>query len=229
MAGDVEISVDLSKFRLAANALRRATQRSGPEILLEGARGFTRRIIDITPPASAGVVGSAAFAAGKAFIDRDLARIFTGVKLQHSRPEQFPDVEGIHARLFVGKKPGRPIPTDRGRGQYYVDRVKLDGLREKLYSRVGFLASGWMAAASKLGVRVQSWISRFGARGEIEVETDPDGGSITITNFADPKAPVEELERRVPYALEYQASAMERKAKFLLDHNIKAAGFDSAA
>lgn len=229
MGDELNISVDLSRFRLAANELRRATGRTGPDILQEGARGFVRRIIDITPPGSAGTSGTAALSAGRAFIDRDLARIFTPVKFAHKRPEANPDVESIHRRLFAGKKPGRPIPLDRGRGGYYVDGLKLARLRELLYSRVGYLASGWMAAADRLGVRAPAWISRFGSRGSIEVEITPDGGGITITNFADPDGPVDELERRVPYALEYQANAMQRKAQYLLENNITAAGFGRAA
>lgn len=232
--GNIRIRLDTADFRQAVRALASASGKSTADVFLTSARSLVsnRRgsgLVDITPPNSQGTHGNSAKKQGEGAISRDLSRVFTGVKLQHKRSEQWPDLESIHARLFAQKRGNSPLQSDRGRGMYYVDQQKLKALYAALILRVGWLASGWNAAASRLGVPVPAWIARHGARGEARVNLQWPVYEIELTNVAPGGAPIDGLERLIPYAVEYETKAMLRQIPYVVAANAQRAGFKAAA
>lgn len=208
------------------------TGRTIPETLKRAGKGTIRQVIAITPPAtSAGVSGgldssSDAKARGARAIQRDLNRVFVPVRLKGKRREAVSGAEmvTIHARLLAQKRPGAPMKRDRGQ-PYYVDQRKFNLLEVKLASHVGRLAAGWLPAAEALALAVPQWISRHGlGRGGYEAKFEGDEMFIKSTNNASPFAPIAETQRRVDYALVYQANAMRREMEFLLLKDARSSG-----
>lgn len=202
----------------------RLFRKTFPEVLLQGGRGAVRHIIAITPPASAdGVAGgldssSAARRRGYAAISRDLNRIFVPVRLKGKRTERhsLPDMVRIHTKHLGYKRPGAKMR--RYGGPYYVDKRKFRQLEITLRSHVGRLAAGWAPAATALGVKLPSWIGRHGlGRGTYEVQYQGGLMWLEAVNLASAHAPVEELRRRVPYAVEYALNDMRRQITHRLE------------
>lgn len=191
------------------------------ESLMRNAKGLIRRVMGITPPGQAdgadGGLDSNGKVRGETAIARDLAAIFIPVVLKHKRPERWPDLAAVHlARLqsdsrFNGK-------LTRGRAQaYYVDVNKLKALYVDLKSHVGQMASGWMPAARALGVSAPAWVSRHSALGTFEVVRDADGISVHAVNAAMFPGVMAEMQRRLPYATDYQFNAMQREMQYFLE------------
>lgn len=228
-------TIDTSDFRGALRRLSELNQKSQAENLRSSARAVLSNprgsgLLQITPPSSASSTGTTAKKAGEAAIERDLAAVFTGVRLKKKRVEQWPDVAGIHRRLFLQKRPGAKLRSDRGRAAYYVDSVKLRALLLQLKGNVGKLASGWLAAAQALGVRAPAWISRHGPRrGDVRTQLTGPQLEIEMACLAPPNAPAEELDRRVRYALNYQEKALDRQIAFLTERDARRAGFKTSA
>lgn len=204
---------------------------------LQAGRGAVRYAISITPPATAsGVVGgldsgSEAKQRGYATIHRDLYHAFAPVRIKHKRREIISsgDLITIHTRLLAAKRPGAAMKRDRGQ-PYYVDVRKLRSLETDLRGRVGKLASGWNAAAAALNVAVPQWISRHGlGRGTFRSTMDATDLLIEATNFVSDHAPVDELRRRIPYAVRYALNDLERQIPYLNRDAASAAGLETAA
>lgn len=201
-------------------------------------KGITRRIIAITPPAHAGTEGRDAYKTGVDKISRQMQavlivpfwrnggrlvgrRLIThvyGHKLKRpvyvKTKEKYPDVRGLYHGLLRARGTGIGISTGKARGRkFYVDVRKFQAELKRRSASVGKLAAGWNAAASALDVPVQSWISRHGTSGGlIRIETVGARMRVVVQNLApgSPRNIRAELERRIPYAMQYQAAAMER-------------------
>ena len=196
------------------------------------ARGATRYVIDITPPASEGVTGAAAYRAGRNRIAGDLDKVFAPVRLKGRRKittvfgrrlkrpiyvptkEKYPDVSGIYRQQsnFRGAGVGFRARNLKA-AKYYVDVRKFAAVVKAKQARVGALAAGWSAAANALDVPLQQWISRHGtAGGRVQIDTAGDRMTVTVENFGDglPANVRAELARRVPIAVEYQRNTMIR-------------------
>lgn len=201
-------------------------------VVLSTAKGATRRVIDLTPPAHNGIVGAAAYRYGREKITRDMKRVLVPVKLKGrrkittvfgrrlSRPvyvetrEMFPNVADTYRRYRRFRNSGVGVRSKNlGERKYWVDARKFRGLVKAKEARVGRLASGWAAGAIGLDVPLQNWIARHGqANGRVVIQTAKGYMAVRVQNFA-PRASDnvrEELGRRIRYALHYQAGAMER-------------------
>lgn len=233
MAGGFK--VDTTEFSRALRDLSARNDRSTAENLQRYARttlsnSHGNGVIDITPPGGDGARGTAARRQGEAAIDRDLSAVFVPVKLKHQRKERWPDVEGIHdARFRSGSRFGKKLT--RGRAQaYYVDTIKLRALRRLLFSRVGFLASGWLAAAQRLGVAVPNWIARHGTRrGTVQIQLSGPRKSIEITNHVPDNAPAAELDRRLQFAVDRATARIDRDFNETVQRDAQRAGFKASA
>ena len=196
-----------------------------PEATRQAARGFVRREIAITPPASDGSTGLGARRQGERKIDRELARVFVPVPLKHKRREQYPDVEAIYQQEVYPRKGKRGLSARPLGQRYHVDQQKFNALRESLVGNIGLLASGWNAAAGALGVPVPAWIARHGlANGACEVLIEENRIVIVLTNAVSYARDVDGYDRRTRAALDYQAQAFEREIGFLLEKSVQAAG-----
>lgn len=228
--------LDTASFGRSIATLSTLNQKTQAENLRRYARTTLSNpsgsgLLQITPPASVGVTGSAARAAGEAALQRDLARVFSPVKLTGKRREQWPDVAGIHRRLFIAyKRPGQPLKSDRSAPGYIVDERKVRALFQKLRRNIGKLASGWLASCQALGVRAPAWVSRHGTgRGAIIQKLTAPMYSIQMECYVPPNAPGDELQRRVPYALGYTSNRIAGEIAFLSARDARKAGFKASA
>lgn len=201
------------------------------------AKGVTRRVISITPPASQGMTGAAAYRAGRTRIANQMSALLAPVKLKGRRKittvfghrlkrpvyvqtkELHPDVAGLYRANTRTLRDGVGVRLKNYRPgkKFYVDTRKFAALLQARQSRVGLLASGWSAAAQALDVPLQQWISRHGAaRGTIKQDLRSAQMRITVRNEA-PGLPANlaaELDRRIGYAVRYQADAMRREMDY---------------
>ena len=203
--------------------LREATHATG--------KGITRRVLDLTPPASAGVTGAAAARAGRQKISRQMHAVMAPVRLKGRRAirvvfgrklarpvyvptkERHPDVAGLYSSRTRVASSGFGIRAIVGGAKAYVDVRKFQAVLKGREKAVGRLASGWAAAAGALDVPVQNWIGRHGAsRGTVRIDTAGDRMKIVVQNLAPdvPPAVRAELVRRLVSAVEYQTAAMGR-------------------
>ena len=218
MAVQLVTRVDTASLNQALQAIRSVSASAAKKAPREAARGFLRRMIEVTPPSAPGRTGLAARRAGERRIDKDLGKIFVPVILRGRRAEEWPDLEAIYELIMAGRK-GKGAP--KLPQKYHVDARKFKVLRDSLYKRVGLLAAGWNAAAEGLGVARPAWIRRHGSRnGRFQVHYDDGGLLITLTNAVRYNASVDGYSRRVQYALEEQAAAMMRRLQFMIEHDL---------
>jgi hypothetical protein len=219
---NVRIKLDMGQIQEAIKNLEPHVKKSRKELVEQAAKGFLKTIATITPPASKKATGPDARKQGEATITSDLARVMLPVRPR--RNSQFQSAEDIYKRLR-DKRTGRINPRNLQK-PYPVSRTEYNALRKKLRLRVGWLASGWNAAAQKLGVRLPAWIARHGtSEGIILVTSDGRRFRIVISNAVKFVGNVNDLERRIDKAIAYQANAMQRQADYLLHKAVKKAGF----
>jgi hypothetical protein len=202
------------------------------------AKGVTRKILAITPPAHNGIEGAAAYRYGRGKIRRDMERVLAPVKLKGRRiitqvfghplkrpitiktAEKYPDVVSVYRQHRKFRNVGVGVRASKlGDRKYYVDAAKFNRLLKTKEASVGKLASGWAEGAAALDVPVQNWISRHGrGRGSVKLDLMSSRMRITVRNLADNLAPagmssnaLTELERRIKYAVQYQQAAMKRE------------------
>jgi hypothetical protein len=196
---------------------------------------FSRPAGTDTPGKFVTVNGTEARKTGERKLDSEAGLLFEPVEIKGERElthlfgkrlvpsikvkvkERHTDVAGIW-----DMRAKRRFETKRktiGRGQkaaYYVASSKLKRAVEERKKRIGKLASGWAAAAEKVGVKLPSWIARHGAgRGDVLLSVGTMSYSIRIRNnvaygdklqlqrIADRVARVRQrkLEARLPYVL----------------------------
>jgi hypothetical protein len=96
----------------------------------------------------------------------------------------------------------------------------------KVMRRVGMLAAGWNASAIKLGARFPAWIKRHGhGGGQCLVEETPRGIRIRMENMVGFATKVRGLDRRIKWAINAQAGALERAANAIMAKTARRAGF----
>jgi hypothetical protein len=125
----------------------------------------------------------------------------------------------------VGRKTrdiGRHKNWDRG----VVPAAEKKAYITKIIRRVGYLAAGWNASASKLGAKLPAWITRQGhGNGQCLVEQTGTGIRIRMENMVGFATKVRGLPRRIQWALDTQANAMERAVTNIIRKNARRAGF----
>lgn len=201
-------------------------------------RGVTRRVIDLTPPANEGATGAAAYRQGRVRIARQMNAILAPVRIRGRRvisvvfgrrlatpvsvrtKELYPDVRQTYSSELKRSANGSRLKLTNFRGRkYYVKRSKYQAELKRRQGHVGRMASGFYAAARALDLPVQEWISRHGTgRGTIKQDLMTSRMRITVANFAPGVSPAirAELARRIPFALQYQAAAMQREVNYMV-------------
>ena len=219
---NVHMKFDMRQIQRAIKNLEPVVKKSRQELVEQAAKGFVKTIASITPPGSQGATGSTAKKQGEAAIINDLAKVMKAVRAKRNQQLQSP--QDIHKR-FRDARTGRINPRNLQK-PYPVPGAEFNALKKTLLGRVGWLASGWNAAAQKLGVRLPAWISRHGTgAGVILVTSDGRRFRIEISNAVKYAGSVKDLDRRIQKAVTYQANAMQRQADFLLHKAVKKAGF----
>lgn len=218
---------------IGASILRYAAEfkKGLREITRNAARGVTRRVIDITPPANQGATGADAYRAGRTKIASQMSSVLAPVRLKGRRQittvfghrpkrriivptkERWPDVAGIYRNNLHASRNGVGLRLNNHGQKYYVDIRKFQAVLKERQANVGKLAAGWAAGASALDVPLQAWISRHGTSGgRVKLDVGGERMRITVENLGDglPGGLRSELGRRIPYAVQYQADAMGR-------------------
>lgn len=128
----------------------------------------------------------------------------------------------VHAQVTTGLRKRDLRGLDVG----LVSRPNFERFREKVIDKVGLLASGWNAAAAKLGLKLPAWITRHGtSRGEIELRITETHFTILITNSVKFAGEVKGLERRVQFALDNRGNQMMRRLEHVFAGEARKAGF----
>lgn len=219
---------DSSDLRSSMQRLANAANKAPKDIVEEAARGFVRDVVKITPPGSPGVSGTAAKKQGEAGILKGLGSIMVAADKKAYGP--FEDPAAVHKRARnprTGRVDKRVLRGGaRGGAKAQVTASALAAYKKVILAKVGLLASGWNAAAAKLGVRLPAWVSRHGTgRGAVVVKVTPTSFSVTVSNEVKFVEGVKDYERRVKWAIRSQERKIDRRADFLLKKAIREAGF----
>lgn len=219
---NVRMKFDMSRLQKAIRDLEPVVKKSRKGLVEQAAKGFVGNIVLITPPASKNATGSAAKKAGETTITNDLAKVMMAVRLRKGVEIQL--AQDIYQR-FRDKRTGRINPRNLHQ-PYRVSSADYNALRKVLLANVGWLASGWNAAAQRLGLKVPAWIARHGtSNGIILITSDGQRFRIEVSNGVKFVGNVKDLDRRIQKAVDYQANAMQRQADYLLRKAVKQAGF----
>ena len=218
---NVHMKFDMRRLQQAIKHLEPLVKKSRKELVEQAAKGFVKTVATVTPPASKGATGSTAKKQGEVAITNDLAKVMKAVRVR--RGAQLQSAQDIYKR-FRDARTGRINPRNL-QNPYPVSSTEYNALRKTLLARVGWLASGWNAAAQKLGVKLPVWITRHGTgAGIILVTNDGRRFRIEISNAVKFVGNVKDLDRRIQKSVDYQANAMQRKADFLLRKAVQKAG-----
>jgi hypothetical protein len=125
----------------------------------------------------------------------------------------------------IGRKTrdiGRHKNWDRG----VVPAAEKKAYIAKVLKRVGMLAAGWNASAIKLGAKFPAWIKRHGhGNGQCLVEENARGIRIRMENMVGFATKIRGLDRRIKWAINAQAGALERAADAIMAKTARRAGF----
>jgi len=219
------------KFLRAFDTYMRDSKRSRLEAMKTQARGILRSVIAVTPPsgwdsaASEMTSGSDSKRRGEAAVLNDLAKImraYSGRKPDASAPAS------IH-KAYRQPSTGRVSKTLKKEGardlRFKVPTAILRAYKEEKKKMVGFLASGWIPAARKLGkVRWPSWIGRHAAPGHCSLSVGPRGIAFRASNEVKFAGHIKDMQRRVDYAVNVQIKNMVKILKNLEEKQMKASG-----
>ena len=98
--------------------------------------------------------------------------------------------------------------------------------QQRVLKKVGLLMAGWNASAAKLGTKLPAWTSRHGTGGgRCAVTKTRTGIRIRLENMVGFVTRVQGLERRVQWALNAQAGALERAADAIMRKTARRVGF----
>lgn len=223
---NVKFKFDMRRLEKAIKDLRPHVRKTRAELVEDAAKGFVKKVVAITPPASKGVSGSKAKQQGDQAIKSDLARIMVAAARKADRDTRKATAlpEDLYKR-FRDKRTGRVNPGALKR-PYRVGKSELLALQRRLLKEVGWLAAGWNEAAKKLGVRLPAWVARHGSgRGSIGITSGGSRFRITIANEVGFVGNVKGFSRRIQSAINLQANAMKRQADHLLKKGIRKAGW----
>jgi len=125
----------------------------------------------------------------------------------------------------IGRKTrdiGRHKNYDRG----VVPAAEKKAYIAKVLKKVGLLAAGWNASAIKLGAKLPAWIKRHGhGNGQCLVEENARGIRIRMENMVGFATKIRGLDRRIKWAINAQAGALERAAENIMRKTARRAGF----
>lgn len=200
------------------------------------------------------VVGVAAKRAGEATVKRDIRSIYgtpreayeliKAVSIpkakafwKHSSAGEFENASTI-SREVIGKglyafddgklhhtltKGKRPRPA-RYRGFYVTDPTALKDYIKAEQGHVFWLAAGWTEAARAFGVSLPQMIARHPAPGDVLIQVTEERIRLVALNAVEYASGITDMQRRIQYAVDFQAGAMDRILADKLQEEAKRAG-----
>ncbi|MEI8311486.1 MAG: hypothetical protein WCH98_12095 [Verrucomicrobiota bacterium] len=229
----MSIELDTTKFDAALKRFRAESRRAAAVVLREQAKGTLGKIIEWTPPGGKNATGQAAKKRGEAKVESDILKLMQPW-VAPKAPINILRAAGMFVEEASNESPAAIHKANRsptGRVNRKLNpRIKIKAADLKRYiaakkKMVGFLASGWKAAATKFGSSLPAWISRHSAPGMGKIKSDAVSIEVTATNQVQ-GAPRLDMERRVQSALDSQAAAMVRRVEnFAVREAARKAGF----
>lgn len=227
-----------------------AAMKESNTVVRDAARNFIKKAASITPPAK-GKLGSDAKKIGERAIIGDLNSILVGVppgifkKLEALRARGGTGEVRNKSGAVIVKDTDITVPSIKGwhyahrrrNGRVRGGKNKSAGVRaivlaaqKKSYTatvlrKVGLLMAGWSASAEKLGAKLPAWVTRHGSGGGRCAVTSRNGIHIRMENMVGFIGRVGGLKRRVQWALDAQAGALERAAEAIMRKAARRAGF----
>jgi hypothetical protein len=212
-----DLKIDDKAFVKSLKAFAAGSRKSNQDVIKNQARLFVNDVILITPPNQN---YKQQRKLGERAITGDIKKIMRGAR--SGTKSAITDPAKLHKK-YRGRD-GR-VHTTLPFGQKFRV-VDLQAYINSVIARVGILASGWNAAAKKLGCKVPDWAARHGTGGgRISMSFTLAQCKITITNAIRFAGGVKDLTRRVQAALDKRAGAMDRQLKNQQERAAKAAGF----
>ena len=246
------ISFDTSKLRAALRTYQLSTLKDTDTVVRDAARNFVKRAASVTPPAT-GKLNSEAKKRGESNVVGDLNHIFVGLspalfeKFEALRAQGVQELRTKSGRVIV-RSTDISVPSIKGwhyanrrrAGRVRSGRRSSGGIRavilaqrkkdyqQRVLKKVGLLMAGWNASAAKLGTKLPAWTSRHGTGGgRCAVTKTRSGIRIRLENMVGFVTKVKGLERRVQWALNAQAGALERAADAIIRKTARRVGFRS--
>ena len=229
----MSLELDKTKFDAALKRFRAESRRAAAVVLREQAKGTLGKIIEWTPPGGKNATGQAAKKRGEARVERDILKLMQPWEAPKA-PINILRAAGMFVEEASKELPAAIHKANRsptGRVNRKLNpRIKIKAADLKRYiaakkKLVGFLASGWKAAAAKFGSGLPAWISRHSAPGIGKIKSDAVSIEVTATNQVK-GAPRLDMERRVQSALDSQSAAMVRRVEnFAVREAARKAGF----
>ena len=222
------------KFLKAFETYMRDSKRSRTEAMKTQARGILRSVIAVTPPSGwdAGAndgkgemtTGSDSKKRGEQAVLNDLAKI---MRSAGKRTPTSGSPASVH-RSFRQASTGR-VERRLNKGtkdeRFLIESSILNAYRQQKKKMVGFLASGWLPAANKLGkIRVPAWISRHAAPGTMTLSVGAKGIAFRASNEVNFAGHVKDMQRRVDYAVNNQIKNMVKILQNLEAKQMAASG-----
>ncbi len=240
---------DTSRLQRSMRTYQLAAMKGSEAVVRDAARNFIKKAASITPPAI-GKLNSTAKKIGERSIIGDINSILVGVP-----PGIFKKLEAIRARgtgvirtksgTLVVKAADITVPSIKG--WHYAHRRRNGRVRggknrtaavraivlaaqKKSYTagvlrKVGLLMAGWNASAEKLGTKLPAWVTRHGSGGGRCAVNTRNGIHIRMENMRGFIGRVGGLKRRVQWALDAQANALDRAARAIMVKAARRAGF----
>ena len=139
------------------------------------------------------------------------------------------EMDAHHKRYFKNGSMTSGGARDRVIGRWvFVDRMVVsqdafDRWMSHKEKKIGWLMGGWTLAAAKLGVQVPAFAERHGAPGQVIFEVSETRLRVVATNGVSYASNLD-LERRIQWAIDAQAGAMERQMERYVQTLNKKAG-----
>jgi hypothetical protein len=196
------VKVDASDFRRSFARFAAESKRSKQQVLRQQAKLFVRDVVKVTPPNKNSKYNKPG---GEKTVRNDIAKILVSARKSHDAES----ARALHKRYR--NRRGR-IARSMGPSRHRVPAAALKAELARSLANVGILASGWNAAAVKLGQVLPAWITRHGTRyGQCIVKVSATVMSITIVNAARFAGYVAGMQRRVQWAVNNRVRQMEKQ------------------
>lgn len=244
------IKFDTSRLRTALRTYQLAAMKDTDTVVRDAARNFIKKAAAVTPPA-VGKLNSDAKKRGEFSVIGDLNHIFVGLspvllakfeELRSQGPGELrtksgriivrstditvPSVKGWH--YANRRRNGRVRGGKRASGgiRAVISAQQKKNYRVQVLKKVGLLMAGWNASAARLGTKLPAWTARHGlGGGRCAVSKTRTGIRIRMENIVGFAAKVGGLQRRIQWALNAQAGALDRAASAIMRKMARRAGF----
>jgi hypothetical protein len=211
MSAAARLEIASDRFDTAVQRLVATSKKSAEQVLRDQAKLLVVEVAKITPPNKDFKWNRQG---GETTNRNDLAKLF---RKSSSRIAET-DLKGVHRR--ARNRFGRI-----GSGVQAIPAKGLPAYTTQVLAKVGLMAAGWKAAATKLGAKLPAWITRHNSSGFATVRTDGSRVDVTIGNATVYPRLANALERRAQAALSKRSRAINRRVDYFLKQNARRAGF----